>query len=101
LARAFLEHLRDIVGTQRNKEDIQKLIYDNCDPPPKDVRVEEENIGEKKVIIVEVPEGQEKPYQSKRDRNFHVRHNGSDMKIERSEMLYILLEKQQVRAGYE
>ena len=91
----------DIVGTQKNKEDIQKLIHDSCDPPPEDIKIEEKPIAEKKVIIVEVPEGQGKPYQSKRDKNFYVRHNGSDMRMERSEMLFILLNRQQVRTGYE
>lgn len=90
----------DIVGTQKNKEDIQKLIHDSCDPPPEGIKIEEKPIAEKKVIIVEVPEGQGKPYQSKRDKNFYVRHNGSDMRMERSEMLFILLNRQQVSTGY-
>jgi len=90
----------DIVGTQKSREDIQNLIHDCCDPPPEDIKVEEKTISGKKVIIVEVPEGQDGPYQSKRDKNFYIRHNGSDMKMERSEMLYILLAKQGTRARY-
>lgn len=44
------------------------------------------------MIVVEVPEGENKPYRSKRDKNFYVRHNASDMRMERSE-LFSFLEK--------
>jgi len=69
------------------------LIHDSCDPPPKDIKIEEKEIAGNKVIVVEVPEGDDKPYQSKRDKNFYVRHNSSDMRMERSELLSILREK--------
>lgn len=83
----------DIVGSQKSAEDIQKLIHASCDPPPKNIKIEEKKIGGNKVIVVEVPEGDDKPYQSKRDKNFYVRHNSSDMRMERSELLSILREK--------
>jgi len=83
----------DIVGSQKSAEDIQKLIHASCDPPPKNIKIEEKRIGGNKVIVVEVPEGDDKPYQSKRDKNFYVRHNSSDMRMERSELLSILREK--------
>jgi predicted HTH transcriptional regulator len=47
-------------------------------------------VDEKKVILVEVPEGEDKPYQSKRDKNWYVRHNSNDMMMERSEMFQLL-----------
>lgn len=83
----------DIFGSQKSAEDIQKLIHASCDPPPKNIKIEEKEIGGNKVIVVEVPEGDDKPYQSKRDKNFYVRHNSSDMRMERSELLSILREK--------
>jgi len=83
----------DIVGSQKNAEDIQKLIHDSCDPPPKDIKIEEKEIAGNKVIVVEVPEGDDKPYQSKRDKNFYIRHNANDMRIERSELVDLLAEK--------
>jgi len=79
-----------IVGSQKNVEDFQKLIHDRCDPPPKNVKIEEKEISGKKIIVVEVPEGDNKPYQSKRDRNFYVRHAATDMKMERSELFHLL-----------
>jgi len=91
----------NIVGSQKSAEDLQKSIHDNCDPPPKDVKVEERKIEGNKVIVVEVPEGDNKPYQSKRDKNFYVRHNATDMKMERSELLRILEEIEQAKSsGY-
>lgn len=83
----------DIVGSQKSAEDIQKLIHDSCDPPPRNIKIEEKEITGKKVVVVEVPEGNDKPYQSKKDKNFYVRHNSSDMRMERSELLAILREK--------
>jgi hypothetical protein len=79
-----------IVGSHKNADDLQKLIHDSCDPPPEDIRVEERMIENKKVIVVDVPEGDDKPYQSKRDKNWYVRHNANDMMMERSELLRII-----------
>ena len=84
-----------IVGSQKNVEDFQKLIHDRCDPPPKNIKIEEKEISGKKVIVVEVPEGDNKPYQSKRDRNFYVRHAATDMKMERSELFHLLKENKE------
>jgi len=86
-----------VIGTEKNTEDILKLIHDSCDPPPRDVIIEGKKILGEKVVIVDVPEGEDKPYQSRRDKNFYVRHNATDMKIERSELLQ-LLEKQSSRS---
>jgi hypothetical protein len=82
-----------IVGSHKNADDLQKLIHDSCDPPPKNVRIEEKMINGNKIIIVNVPEGDDKPYQSKRDKNWYVRHNASDMMIERSELLRLMEER--------
>ena len=84
----------NISGTQNNVEDIQKILHDCCEPPPKGIKIEEKKINRDKIIlIVEVPEGENKPYQSKRDKNWYVRHNSSDYRMERSE-LFQMLEKQ-------
>ena len=80
----------NIVGSKKSAEDIRRSIHDSCDPPPRDVKVEEKMVDEKKVILVEVPGGEDKPYQSKRDKDWYVRHNSNDMKMERSEMLQLL-----------
>jgi len=80
----------NIVGSKKSAEDIQKSIHDSCEPPPRNIKVEEKMVDEKKVILVEVPEGEDKPYQSKRDKNWYVRHNSNDMMIERSEMFQLL-----------
>ena len=77
----------EIVGSKQSKDSIQKLIHDSCSPPPRDIRVEKKEIEENRVLIIEVPEGDNKPYQSRRDRNFYVRHNGNDMKMELSELI--------------
>lgn len=83
----------NIVGSKKSIEAIQKIIHDSCDPPPRSVKVQEKEISGKKVIIVEISEGDDKPYQSRRDRNFYVRHNSTDMKMERSELSRILKEQ--------
>jgi len=88
----------NIVGSQASAESLQKMIHDSCDSPPKGVKIEKREIESKRVIIVEVPEGDSKPYQSKRDKNFYVRHNATDMKMERSELLHILEEIKQAES---
>lgn len=91
----------NVVGSQKNAEDLQKSTHDSCDPPPKDIKIEEREIEGEKVIVVEVPEGDDKPYQSKRDKNWYVRHNGSDMQMERAELFHILEEIEQRKSqGY-
>ena len=87
----------NISGTQNNVEDIQKILHDCCEPPPKGIKIEEKKINRGKILIVEVPEGENKPYQSKRDKNWYVRHNSSDYRMERSE-LFQMLEEQRTRS---
>jgi hypothetical protein len=88
----------DIVGTHTNFEDAQKMIHDSCDPPPTSIKFEEKEIAGNKVIIIEVAEGTDKPYQSRRDRNWYVRHNANDMKMERSELIRFWQERTQARS---
>jgi hypothetical protein len=76
-----------IVGTRTNAEDLQKMIHDCCDPPPTSVRIEEKMIEGNKIAVIDVVEGNDKPYQSKRDKNWYVRHNATDMRMERSELM--------------
>jgi hypothetical protein len=83
----------EIVESHANTEDLQRTIHDSCDPPPRDVKIEEKKIGGKRIVVVEVPEGDDKPYQSKRDKNWYVRHNADDMRMERSELLHFLEER--------
>ena len=91
----------DIVGSQKSRDALQKLIHASCVPPPKGVKIEEKEIEGKKVVVVEVSEGDSKPYQSKRDKNWYVRHNANDMKMEWSEMSRILEEaKKEESSGY-
>jgi len=85
----------NIVGCKQSKDAIQKIIHDCCDPPPRDVKVEQKEIDGNTILIVDVPEGDNKPHQSRRDKNFYIRHNATDMKIERSELLQILGEQQE------
>lgn len=80
-------------GTHTNAEDLQKMIHDCCDPPPTNVRLEEKMIEGNKIIIIDVAEGNDKPYQSKRDKNWYVRHNATDMRMERSELMKFVEEK--------
>lgn len=87
-----------VLGSQKNVEDIRKLIHDSCDPPPRNVKVEKKEISGERVIVVDVPEGDNKPYQSRRNKNFYVRHNATDMKMERSELIE-LLEEQSERSN--
>jgi hypothetical protein len=88
----------ELVGSHTSGEDLLKSIHDTCNPPPTGIRTQEKEIDRKKIIILEVPEGDDKPYQSKKDKNWYVRHNGTDMKMERSELMR-LLEKR--RMGFE
>jgi hypothetical protein len=82
-----------ILGTEKKAEDFERLIHDCCDPPPNNVKVEEADMPDKKhIIVVEVPLGENRPYQSKRDKNFYVRHNANDMRMERSELISMLEE---------
>jgi predicted HTH transcriptional regulator len=46
-----------------------------------------------KIVIIDVAEGNDKPYQSKRDKNWYVRHNATDMRMERSELMKFIEEK--------
>lgn len=80
----------NITGGKKTADDIQKMIHDCCEPPPKGIRIEEKMIANNKIIIVEVPEGDNKPYQSRIDRNWYVRHNANDMKMVRSELFQIM-----------
>lgn len=52
-----------IVGTNESKLDeiIPSTIRSNCDPPI-EVRIERKIIDEKQIVIVRVPEGENKPY---------------------------------------
>lgn len=86
----------DIVGTRINSDDVHKMIHDNCDPPLTHTKIEQKEIAGNKVIIIEVPEGSDKPYQSRRDKNWYVRHNANDMKMERSELIRFWQERTQV-----
>ena len=89
-----------ILGTDIMAEDLERMIHDCCDPPPKNVKVERRDMDEgKSIIIVEVPFGDDRPYQSKRDKNFYVRHNANDMRIERSELISIIERIVQEREG--
>lgn len=80
----------NIVGCKKDPEDIHKMIHDSCDPPPRNIKVERKSIAENDVLIVEVPEGDNKPYQSKRDKKWYIRHNANDMEMERSELFHLL-----------
>ncbi|MCJ7771043.1 ATP-binding protein [Candidatus Bathyarchaeota archaeon] len=86
-----------IVGTRKNSEDLQRLIHDSCDPPPENIRIEEKEIEGNRLLVVDVPEGDDKPYQSKRDKNWYVRHNSNDMRMERSELMRFMEEKNRSR----
>ncbi|MCW4029072.1 MAG: ATP-binding protein [Candidatus Bathyarchaeota archaeon] len=79
-----------IVGCNHKPEDLTKIIHDCCDPPPQGLKVEQKILSSFNVILIDVPPGSNGPYQSKRDKNFYVRHNATDMKIERSELLDLL-----------
>lgn len=48
-----------------SKDDLLKSIHDRCDPPPKEITAQETTIDDKKIIVIEVSEGRDKPYQSK------------------------------------
>jgi hypothetical protein len=95
-----LDDKGNIIGSKKTADDIQKMIHDCCEPPPKDIRIEDRMIASDKILIVEVPEGDDKPYQSKIDKNWYVRHNANDMKMERSELLSILAKQKEHTVGY-
>jgi hypothetical protein len=79
-----------ILGCNQNKEDLLKMIHDSIDPPPQNIAISEKAMGSNKIITIEIPEGNNPPYQSKRDKNMYVRHNANDMRIERSELIELL-----------
>ena len=75
---------------KNDSEDILRMVHDSCDPPPKNIRVEKKSVAGNDMLIVEVPEGDNKPYQSKRDKKWYIRHNANDMEMERSELFHLL-----------
>jgi hypothetical protein len=83
----------DIVGSRKTTNDIEKMVHDCCEPPPKGIKIGGMKIGGEIIIVVEVPEGDNKPYQSKADKNFYVRHSANDMRMERSELDKIMEER--------
>lgn len=89
-----------IIGSKKKKEDLKKLIHDCIEPPPKHVQVDEKLVLNDKIILVEVPEGEEKPYQSRTDKNWYVRHNDCDNRMERSELFQMLEKYMRNQATY-
>jgi ATP-dependent DNA helicase RecG len=79
-----------IMGCSQNQEDLLKMIHDSIDPPPQKINISGKSIGSSKIIVVEIPEGDNPPYQSKRDKNMYVRHNANDMRTERSELMELI-----------
>lgn len=87
-----------IIGTSIDEDTVNKIIHDSCDPPPNDIHIERKEVNGNTILIVDVPEGENKPYQSKRNKQWYIRHNASDMIMERSELLDILAKQ---RIGFE
>ena len=89
----------DVLGSHASKDDLLKSIHDRCDPPPKEITAQETTIDDKKIIVIEVSEGSDKPYQSKGNKIFFVRHGSTDMRMERSELMQIWEEKRESQSS--
>jgi len=87
-----------ILGSGKNLDDLRRMIHDSCDPPPQNVKIEEKIVSGSRVIVVDVPKGDDPPYQSKRDKNWYIRHNANDMRMERSELIRLLEERSKTNA---
>jgi len=78
----------EIVGIQKNLEDVKQTITnwisDKCDPPPQ-IELHQVQVNEKIVLVVDVAEGPNKPYQDI-DRGFLVRRGASNRQGRRSEI---------------
>ncbi len=88
-----------VTGTYDKKfeERAQSMVRDNCEPAPK-VGVEKKDLWFKTIYIVQVPEGNEKPY-NLRNRGFYVRAGSTDRLASRIEMDRMYSEKRSPSLG--
>jgi len=79
--------------TFQQEEWVYNVIRDNCEPTPKitdnDIKIEE--IDGKKIVLIKVPEGEDKPYLVKR--NSFIRVGISDRVMTRFELDQIYSKK--------
>lgn len=70
------------------KEKVTNWISDKCDPPPQ-FSIHFIQVDQKNVVVLDVPEGTDKPYQDI-DRGFFVRRGASNRQARRSEILEMI-----------
>lgn len=89
-----------VVGTYEKKfeERVQSMVSDSCEPAPK-IRIEKKELRTRSLYVVQVPEGDEKPY-NLRHRGFYVRAGSTDRLASRIEMDRMYAERKSSLPGY-
>jgi hypothetical protein len=87
------KHFKKNLNEKNVREWVYNVIRDNCEPTPKitdnDIKIEE--IDGKKIVLIKVPEGEDKPYLVKR--NSFIRVGSSDRVMTRFELDQIYSKK--------
>jgi hypothetical protein len=88
-----------VVGNYEKKfeERVQSMVSDNCEPAPK-IRVEKQELQSRTMFVVQVPEGEEKPY-NLRNQGFFVRAGSTDRLASRIEMDRMYAERKSPSLG--
>lgn len=86
----------EVLGIKEKSEDIRMTITnwvsDKCDPPPQ-VSLAEVELDDKRVIVLDISQGANKPYQDI-DKGFFVRRGASNRQARRSEIEAMFREHQ-------
>ena len=88
----------EIVGFRVNKDVITNTIASNCEPFPK-FDITEVKMGVVPLTIVEIKEGDNKPYSIK-DRGIYIRKNATDRQITRTELDELSKKKAQAYGNF-
>jgi hypothetical protein len=80
----------EVVGFERKKEDIARIIDDGMDPVPP-YRIEEANYRGKRLLLVYVEKGSSPPYRSRRTHRAYGRRRGNDYYLSSAEIRNLVL----------
>lgn len=84
----------EIVGFERKKEDIARMIDDGMDLVPS-YRIEEANYKGKRLLLIYVEKGSNPPYTSKRTKKTYGRRRGNDYFLSSAEIRNLVLSSNQ------
>lgn len=101
IGRAYLiigirDKTKSIIGVsnleQLNEEKIQQIISTRCDPPIP-VLVENFDINKKKIVVITIFDGEQKPYQLRDSGAFYIRRGSVTDVMRKSEILNVFQER--------